>query len=335
MNKKSSKKLNFVLIAIILVIGIFIGAFLTIKTKISLADISKLVSKNNNQEQEKIKESKKEENKDTDKDGLFDWEEIVIGTDPNNPDTDGDGYLDGEEIITGYNPLKMAPNDKKTDFAIQPRPEPKTINTQNLTQALANLLAKEVISENQNNFNANGKLVISKLPEIEPIVEEMTKTIKNSDVLFIRTKIPISAVKTNSNNSKEALIDYFNKANEITVGNLKKFKLKKGEGGKIIKEILDSQDFSNLPQDFSEVDKIINYYKLTLSQLKELSVPSKLQEFHKEELTIIYISQKIFESLKLINEDPLRAIIAISQYNALLNKSLELQNKINKFIQNL
>jgi len=299
------------------------------------ADVSKLVSKNNHQEQEKIKESKKEENKDTDKDGLFDWEEIVIGTDPNNPDTDGDGYLDGEEIITGYNPLKMAPNDKKTDFAIQPRPEPKTINTQNLTQALANLLAKEVISENQNNFNANGKIVISKLPEIKPIVEEMIKTINNSDVLFIRTKIPVSAVKTNSNNSKEALIDYFNKANEITVGNLKKFKLKKGEGRKIIKEILDSQDFSKLPQDFSKVDKIINYYKLTFSQLKELSAPSKLQEFHKEELTIIYISQKIFESLKLIKEDPLRTIIAISQYNALVNKSLELQNKINKFMQNL
>jgi len=324
MNKKSSKKLNFVLIAIILIVGIFIGAYLTVKTKISLADISKLVSKNDNQE--KIKESKKEENKDTDKDGLFDWEEIVIGTDPNNPDTDGDGYLDGEEIITGYSPLKMAPDDKKTDFAIQPRPKPKTVNTQNLTQALANLLAKEVISENQNNFNANGKLVISKLPEIEPIVEEMIKTINNSDVLFIRTKIPVSAVKINSNNSKEALRNYFSKANEITVGNLKKFGLKEGGGTNIIKKVLISQDPS-------EADKIISYYKLTFSQLKELSVPSELEKIHKQELTIIYISQKIFESLKLIKEDPLRTIIAISQYNALVNKSLELQNKVNKFIQ--
>lgn len=42
---------------------------------------------------------------DTDGDGLFDWEEIIIGSDINNPDTDGDGLLDGEEIIYGTDVL--------------------------------------------------------------------------------------------------------------------------------------------------------------------------------------------------------------------------------------
>ena len=38
------------------------------------------------------------------KDGLFDEEESVYGTNVNNPDTDGDGYKDGEEVDGGFNP---------------------------------------------------------------------------------------------------------------------------------------------------------------------------------------------------------------------------------------
>jgi len=42
---------------------------------------------------------------DSDHDNSFDYEEVkVYQTDPLNPDTDGDGYLDGEEVQSGYNP---------------------------------------------------------------------------------------------------------------------------------------------------------------------------------------------------------------------------------------
>lgn len=43
---------------------------------------------------------------DSDRDGLFDREEVVTwGTDPLNPDSDGDGYIDGDEVKNGYDPL--------------------------------------------------------------------------------------------------------------------------------------------------------------------------------------------------------------------------------------
>jgi hypothetical protein len=43
---------------------------------------------------------------DSDGDGLPDWLEILLGTDPNNPDTDGDGLTDFEEIFVYHtNPL--------------------------------------------------------------------------------------------------------------------------------------------------------------------------------------------------------------------------------------
>jgi len=41
---------------------------------------------------------------DTDKDGLPDDLEKILGTDPNNPDTDGDGVSDGDEVRKGTDP---------------------------------------------------------------------------------------------------------------------------------------------------------------------------------------------------------------------------------------
>ncbi len=45
---------------------------------------------------------------DTDKDGLNDLEEVIIGTIYNNSDTDGDTYSDNGEILTNFNPLKKS-----------------------------------------------------------------------------------------------------------------------------------------------------------------------------------------------------------------------------------
>ena len=76
---------------------------------------------------------------DTDKDGLTDEEEGILGTNPNSPDsdkdglsdraevsvyktnplnsdTDGDGYLDGQEIKSGHDPNDPAPGAKLRDL---------------------------------------------------------------------------------------------------------------------------------------------------------------------------------------------------------------------------
>jgi len=45
---------------------------------------------------------------DSDGDGLPDYEEDRIGSDPFSADSDQDGYLDGDEVVNGYNPLAIA-----------------------------------------------------------------------------------------------------------------------------------------------------------------------------------------------------------------------------------
>jgi len=51
---------------------------------------------------------------DSDGDGLSDWLEAKLGTDPYNPDTDGDGLSDGWEVAHGLDPL----DDSDADPAI-------------------------------------------------------------------------------------------------------------------------------------------------------------------------------------------------------------------------
>src|SRR5437667_10152435 len=50
-------------------------------------------------------------NGDEDKDGLKNFDELQLGTDPFNRDTDGDGLLDGWEVANHLNPLSVAGND--------------------------------------------------------------------------------------------------------------------------------------------------------------------------------------------------------------------------------
>ncbi|GEM_PF-6300824 len=62
--------------------------------------------------------------KDTDGDGLKDWEEVIIGTDPKNPDTDGDGIPDGEEVNQSRSPVKTGPHDT-VDASLRPINRPQ------------------------------------------------------------------------------------------------------------------------------------------------------------------------------------------------------------------
>lgn len=58
---------------------------------------------------------------DTDKDGLWDDWEIILGTNLMNPDTDGDGYTDGQEVMAGHDPLSFSdqPITKRIEVSLK------------------------------------------------------------------------------------------------------------------------------------------------------------------------------------------------------------------------
>jgi len=316
---KTKQAKNFYLIGAILLLftGICLGGYLVLKSKIGQADI-------NETQKEQVTELNK--NQDADHDGLFDWQETIFNTDPQNPDTDGDGYLDGEEIISGYDPLVSAPNDQKTDSLVELRESPDTFQTDNLTETLSHLLSSRLIFDNQKGWLAENQLTVSQLPATEPIIEEMLKNLLNLEIIFSKEHIPLSTIKITQDNSPEALRIYFQEANSIIQGNFESMGLEKGAGQRIIEQVI-------ITQNFSQVDQIIAYYQKTFQELKNLFVPSLMTDFHRQELALLLTSQKIFESLQFISTDPLRTLLALSQYRALLGQTNDLQNKVNSFIQ--
>jgi hypothetical protein len=74
-------------------------------------------------------------NPDTDHDGLTDYQEIfVYHTDPLNPDSDGDGFTDGVEIQFGSDPLSPS----STPLNVRPRGQLMPPGSTNLAKVAGN-----------------------------------------------------------------------------------------------------------------------------------------------------------------------------------------------------
>jgi hypothetical protein len=89
------------------------------KVEIAKIDLERKLEETLEKTEAKLKEIAKEKEKiypqafkDSDKDGLSDAQEIILGTNPFNPDTDQDGFLDGVEYKFGFDPKKPGPADK-------------------------------------------------------------------------------------------------------------------------------------------------------------------------------------------------------------------------------
>lgn len=55
---------------------------------------------------------------DSDQDGIRDWEEVLLGLDPNNKDTNGDGISDGDEIANARKAFEERADSNSSDISI-------------------------------------------------------------------------------------------------------------------------------------------------------------------------------------------------------------------------
>ena len=297
---------NKVVVPAVLILGIFIGGVVVLRTQGIGAQI--------------LSEGKKifvpvasDSEADPDNDGLKNWEEKIHKTDARNPDTDGDGYLDGEETASGYDPTIPAPGDALagTD-ANQPRPLPK-----NLTDQLAQTMAQKVLS-GEITPTQGDKLNLDdpNSPYNQEIMQEALYQVgQTAEKYFIAPQIPDSEIIiSQALATKDALYLYLEQSGKAMSYERSK-QLNQSELA-IIKDAIDANNTKN-------IEALLGDYQDTIKNLKTISVPSGIADLHKRQIAIFQLDANILESVKNFQNDPVKAMAAMEAYP----KALEMLQK--------
>lgn len=294
---KKSKKFYLFGIILVLLIGICIGGYLVLKSKTGAANISQSMDNLLTQPIEDIVQIK-----DSDNDGLADWQEQIFSTDPNNPDTDNDGYLDGEEIISGHDPLKPSPDDLLPENISIPEFNLTMDTSKNLTEQLARIMAQGITANKLNVLkDEQGEMQISSesLASIDQIVDNLAK----AGILSFFPSIPESEIKI----GPEAVAVYQAYLKTVTQAWAKL-------GTEFNQDPLDIAVTALETKDFRQLDEYIQALSDCYQEIKNTTVPFCWREAQQKQLQLLLLQQNIFLALKNIDEDPLKAMIALKQY---------------------
>ncbi len=241
--------------------------------------------------------------KDSDNDGLADWEEELLGTNPYSSDTDNDGFKDGEEVASGHDPLTPGPNDKVTDLEKDIAIKEKLKEPKNLTEAI-------IDNASQISLNPNAPADPTALTEaIKSGAGDdlLTKATKKQMLLImidlVPPKIEDKELSISQDNSYEASRRYI------------------GDISKIFSSPKNKIDLTDEQVIMLAVQQNQPSYALQLSQnwldaykrAKQLSVPSNLTQIHLVGLRSFYVLGKSYRALQDANLDPAKAAIAIQE----------------------
>lgn len=225
---------------------------------------------------------------DTDKDGLKDWEEVLLGTNPKNADTDGDKTPDGTEAAAGRNPLVKAPNDKNTD------------PIKNGVGASATLTPTDMVARDF--FARYMELTQTGLTGDKASQLELIGEVVKSGMVLAKPKIySQNDILVSSDDSKEAIRKYGNEVGALFI----KYSNPNARNEVIIaKESVDQEE----PEILKEIDPIIATYKNILTGVLKLSPPRTLTTIHLglvNSLSILYFAA---DSLRNLEKDSLTGI---------------------------
>ena len=290
---------NKVVVPAVLILGVFIGGVVVLRTQGIGAQI--------------LSEGKKifvpvasDSEADPDNDGLKNWEEKIHKTDARNPDTDGDGYLDGEEVASGYDPTIPAPGDALagTD-ANQPRPLP-----QNLTNYLAQILTQKISSGEIAPAEGDRPLADSDDPNMpvnqEIISEALYQVGQNAKQYFVLRAIPDNEIIIDSTTlSKDSRLRYI-----VALGSAMKYENASRLGIQEVAMMKQTVDTG----DTGDIEIFINDYKETINALKAVKTPAELADLHKKQISIFELLLQIMESVKNFRSDPAKAMAAVEIY---------------------
>jgi hypothetical protein len=244
---------------------------------------------------------------DTDGDGLFDWEEVLWGTDPLKKDTNGNGIDDFKEVET-----KKLQNQEKVVKVIEQKNT--TAQPENLT--VTDTLAREFFAQYINHKQTG----IPMTPEYtQKIVDNfLQKATKKQNLAKFSSRNLKNIIE---NDTKEDVYNYGNNFWNIMLENTPKNIVMRNEY-----EILLTAIASSKEDELKKLDPIVFGYENTIKALLDMPVPRSAVEKH---LDIINNANSILatiEDMRVYFTDPVRGLNAIVYYKDMvpgLKQSLE------------
>ena len=196
---------------------------------------------------------------------------------------------------------------------------------ENLTENFAGLLAKELIGKNNQPKDSQSSARPGlNMPDPNKIAEEFIKNgLKQANENILNIKLP--EIKTSPDNSKEAIELYLTETQKILKDNLK---------GEPLLSILEEINKNN-GGGIEKLLPIMSAHEAAANQIEEKSVPSDLKDLMTEEIRLLRITANVLRALTNIENDPLGAIAATKQFEAILLNWSELQQKFNVFLKKL
>lgn len=312
-----SERRKNIVVPVVLLLGIFIGGVVVLRTQGIGAQV--------------LTEGKKilfpiasEPDADPDGDGLKNWEEEVYRTDPRNPDTDGDGYLDGEEVASGYDPLIPAPNDALEGTDINsPRPAPK-----NLTAYLAQILTQKISSGEIAPAQGNSLDDVKNDPDLpynqDLVNEALVQIGLRAKEYFMLPPLTSEIIETSSSGATAQTIAYLSQVNAIFETHINEIK-KLGLGEiEMLRKTVDSQDISAVSLYASE-------YQKAITEIGSLEAPPHILAWHNDMLAALSVLVKIFEAVRDFQNDPAMAAAALETYMPVVDRLQALSEKMTSY----
>jgi|GEM_PF-5370274 len=245
---------------------------------------------------------------DSDADGLKDWEEVIIGTDPKNPDSDSNGILDGV--------------DRASTLAFQNEILDKegtlTLPTTELEQSLSGFIEERVRETGTLTKDDLGESTKALITEHTIVA---TKKILDQRNPYTKTDLRIDA----SADSKT----YFN-----TVGRIgeKYFPLNQKfgnhlEGPKLFRQLLENKRADGSTLNDQERQEVLQYiagfrtkYAGFASEMKNVPVPPALVDFHLSFANFMANTALAVHHISLLDTDPILGAIGMQHYVVLMQE---------------
>lgn len=243
---------------------------------------------------------------DSDGDGLKDWEEALLGTDPQNSDTDGDGTDDRDEVNQNRDPLIAGPDDSTLNnesFAAESGTsvtEDRTV-TEDLAIELFTGYMELKTSGNLSTVNSE-QLITAVINESIEDTNVKSYTIEDITVIKEPGKEDISKYDAQLTS---ILTPDPTMENDIVV----------------LKRILETSNVDEL----NTFDTSLEHYGEVVVKMLLLDVPEPISIEHIEAINALIRVMENVKSMKNVFADPLRALIGVKEYD----------NNENIFIQNL